>query len=220
MEKGTLIFKNSKLIFRHVEKKFSNQAQTKGKNGKILSEKQEMYKNSKTGEKRVAKERTFDEQGRKMVRKKYGNGDEQMFNQYQGFEEEHAGVFDNRWENEAKNIGFYDSVGGMLGYKNGPRVIQNDSYGGIKKTKKNPQNRNQAYDDEDDIRIRVNNFSDARGLGMPSTMTSKVNKDNYADARGLGMPANMSSKRSNEPHFASTAELKGSTIKAARNSQQ
>merc|ERR1711972_1203957 len=48
---------------RHVEKKFTNQAQAKGKNGQIISEKQEMYKNSSTGEKRIAKERNLGDQG-------------------------------------------------------------------------------------------------------------------------------------------------------------
>ena len=64
---------------RHVEKKYTNSAQTRGKNGELINEKNEMYKNSRTGEQRIAKERNLGDQGRKMVRKRTTNGKAQIF---------------------------------------------------------------------------------------------------------------------------------------------
>lgn len=167
----------------------------------MISEKQEMYKNSKTGEKRVAKERTLDDQGRKMVRQKYGHGDEQIFNHYNGFEEEHADHFDNRWENEARNMGFYEGVGGMLGYGNGPRAVH-DTYKQPKKTKNNTRAPNEDY-------------IQSRGLGMPEPKQRKAPNEDYIQARGLGMPEpkpKRDSRMQNEPYFANTADLKGTQI--------
>ena len=108
---------------KHVEKKFTNQAQARNKHGDLIREKQEMYKNSKTGEKRIGKERTLNDQGRKMVRKQTGSDGEQVFNFYNGFEEDQAEKFNEVWENRARDVGFYGAAGGGLGYKSAAKKI-------------------------------------------------------------------------------------------------
>jgi hypothetical protein len=108
---------------KHFEKKFTNQAQARNKHGDLIREKQEMYKNSKTGEKRIGKERTLNDQGRKMVRKQTGSDGEQVFNFYNGFEEDQAEKFNEVWENRARDIGFYGVAGGGLGYKSAAKKI-------------------------------------------------------------------------------------------------
>jgi hypothetical protein len=108
---------------KHVEKKFTNQAQARNKHGDLIREKQEMYKNSKTGEKRIGKERTLNDQGRKMVRKQTGSDGEQVLNFYNGFEEDQAEKFNEVWENRARDIGFYGVAGGGLGYKSAAKKI-------------------------------------------------------------------------------------------------
>jgi hypothetical protein len=108
---------------KQYEKKFTNQAQARNKHGDLIREKQEMYKNSKTGEKRIGKERTLNDQGRKMVRKKTGSDGEQVFNFYNGLEEDQAEKFNEVWENRARDIGFYGGTGGGLGYKSAAKKI-------------------------------------------------------------------------------------------------
>lgn len=107
----------------HVEKKFTNQAQARNKHGDLIREKQEMYKNSKTGERRIGKERTLNDQGRKMVRKQTGSDGEQVFNYYNGFEEDQAEKFNEVWENRARDIGFNGAAGGGVGYKSAAKKI-------------------------------------------------------------------------------------------------
>ena len=186
-----------------------------------------MYKNSKTGEKRVAKERILDDQGRKMVRKKLGHGDEQIFNHYNGFEEEQAGHFDNRWENEARDMGFYEGVGSMLGYKNGPKAVHGTNKP-PKKTKNVRSSPNEEYIESRGLgmpqpkqkKAQNEEYIQSRGLGMPQPKQKRASNEEYIESRGLGMPepkAKRNSKMDNQPYFANTADLQGTKIPNKRN---
>lgn len=181
---------------KHVEKNFSNKAQARGTDGNVITEKQNMYKNTKTGEKKIAKSRTLNDHGREMVRERDFQDNERVHNNYQGFDEEHADKFNDNWEREAQRMGFYNGVGNMLGYKEAPRprVTTQDEMHYPKPRKSGTQTWSRESDDHDSQgnvrRQRTDtNTRGAQGLGLPVRTTAQPSEFvGRGGALGLGIP--------------------------------
>ena len=105
----------------HEEKYYSNRILGQSEKGEKLGELEEMYENSRNREKRMAKERVLNDQGRRVVKRRIGDQPEETKQFYRGINESQASEFDKRWQEEARTIKNFTALptkinGKSLGY--------------------------------------------------------------------------------------------------------
>lgn len=88
----------------HEEKYYANRIAGLTKEGEKIGEFEEMYDNTRTREKRLAKERILNDQGRRVIKRKIGEGPEEVRNIYRGINENQVGEFDQRWKRGANSV--------------------------------------------------------------------------------------------------------------------
>jgi hypothetical protein len=126
---GTVITKSysSKIDYRdgrpHQECYQSQSINQIGKDGHKISEKQEAYKNSRTGVQKAAHQRLLDDKGMKQIRQRNINtGAQEEHNIFKGMREEELNDFNKNYNDYRNKIGFqknYKYLNAMNPYKRG-----------------------------------------------------------------------------------------------------
>ena len=80
----------------------SNKMYARDENGKIIGQANERYDNSMTQEKRMADEKILNDQGHRVLRKKVGEGPEDVKERYKGISKDQIPQFENKFEKEKK----------------------------------------------------------------------------------------------------------------------
>ena len=89
------------------EECYQSQSINQIKDGHKISEKQEAYKNTKTGVQKAAHQRILDDKGTKQIRKKNTiTGDQEEHNIYKGIKEEELDQFNENYNNYRSKVGF------------------------------------------------------------------------------------------------------------------
>ena len=126
---GTVISKSycSRVDYRdgqpHQECYQSQSINQIGKDGHKISEKQEAYKNSRTGVQKAAHQRILDDRGMKQIRQRNVNtGDQEEHNIFKGMKEDELENFNQNYNEYRNKIGFqknYKYLNSMNPYKRG-----------------------------------------------------------------------------------------------------
>ena len=126
---GTVITKSysSKIDYRdgrpHQESYQSQSINQIGSDGHKISEKQEAYKNSRTGVQKAAHQRVLDDKGMKQIRQRNINtGEQEEHNIFKGMREEELNDFNKNYNDYRSKIGFqknYKYLNSMNPYKRG-----------------------------------------------------------------------------------------------------
>ena len=126
---GTVITKSysSKIDYRdgrpHQESYQSQSINQIGRDGHKISERQEAYKNSRTGVQKAAHQRILDDKGMKQIRQRNINtGEQEEHNIFKGMREEELNDFNKNYNDYRTKIGFqknYKYLNAMNPYKRG-----------------------------------------------------------------------------------------------------
>ena len=126
---GTVITKSysSKIDYRdgrpHQESYQSQSINQIGRDGHKISERQEAYKNSRTGVQKAAHQRVLDDKGMKQIRQRNVNtGEQEEHNIFKGMREEELDDFNKNYNDYRTKIGFqknYKYLNAMNPYKRG-----------------------------------------------------------------------------------------------------
>ena len=126
---GTVITKSysSKIDYRdgrpHQECYQSQSINQIGRDGHKISERQEAYKNSRTGVQKAAHQRILDDKGMKQIRKRNVNtGEQEEHNIFKGMKEDELNDFNKNYNDYRSKIGFqknYKYLNAMNPYKRG-----------------------------------------------------------------------------------------------------
>ena len=142
---GTVISKSycSKVDYRdgqpHQECYQSQSINQIGQDGHKISEKQEAYKNSRTGVQKAAHQRILDDKGLKQIRQRNVNtGTQEEHNIFKGMREDEMDNFNQNYNDYRSKIGFqknYKFLNSMNPYKRG----KSQNYLGNGNPRRNPQ---------------------------------------------------------------------------------
>ena len=126
---GTVITKSysSKIDYRdgrpHQESYQSQSINQIGRDGHKISERQEAYKNSRTGVQKAAHQRVLDDKGMKQIRQRNINtGEQEEHNIFKGIREDELNDFNKNYNDYRNKIGFqknYKYLNAMNPYKRG-----------------------------------------------------------------------------------------------------
>ncbi len=126
---GTVITKSysSKIDYRdgrpHQESYQSQSINQIGRDGHKISERQEAYKNSRTGVQKAAHQRVLDDKGMKQIRQRNINtGEQEEHNIFKGMREDELNDFNKNYNDYRTKIGFqknYKYLNAMNPYKRG-----------------------------------------------------------------------------------------------------
>lgn len=176
---GTVITKSysSKIDYRdgqpHQECYQSQSINQIGSDGHKISEKQEAYKNSRTGVQKAAHQRVFDDKGMKQIRQRNINtGEQEEHNIFKGMREDELNDFNKNYNDYRNKIGFqknYKYLNQMNPYKRGksqnyigngnhrqrqqaPPMLLGDGHENLNYQ---PQNNNNVNNINNNMRIKV-----------------------------------------------------------------
>ena len=176
---GTVITKSysSKIDYRdgqpHQECYQSQSINQIGSDGHKISEKQEAYKNSRTGVQKAAHQRVFDDKGMKQIRQRNINtGEQEEHNIFKGMREDELNDFNKNYNDYRNKIGFqknYKYLNQMNPYKRGKsqNYIGNGNHrqrqqaqpmllgDGHENLNYQPQNNNNVNNINNNMRIKV-----------------------------------------------------------------
>ena len=100
----------------HEEKYQSQSISQVNKDGHRISERQEAYKNSRTGEQKAAHQRLLDDRGVKQIRKRNTlNGEQEEHNIFKGMQEDELGAFEESYKNYREKSGFQENYKYLYG---------------------------------------------------------------------------------------------------------
>ena len=155
---GTVIAKSycSKVDYRdgqpHQECYQSQSINQVGEDGHKISEKQEAYKNSRTGVQKAAHQRILDDKGMKQIRQRNINtGAQEEHNIYKGMQEDEVDNFNQHYNDYRNKIGFqknYKYLNAMNPYKRG----KSQNYLGNGNPRRNPHGQLPQLGDGNDYR--------------------------------------------------------------------
>ena len=141
---GTVITKSysSKIDYRdgrpHQESYQSQSINQIGRDGHKISERQEAYKNSRTGVQKAAHQRVLDDKGMKQIRQRNINtGEQEEHNIFKGIREDELNDFNKNYNDYRNKIGFqknYKYLNAMNPYKRG----KSQNYLGNGNPRRNP----------------------------------------------------------------------------------
>ena len=110
-----------------------------GQDGHKISEKQEAYKNSRTGVQKAAHQRILDDKGIKQIRKRNINtGDQEEHNIFKGMREDEMDTFNKNFNDYRNKIGFHKNYK-YLDSINPNKRGKSQNYLGISNPKRNPK---------------------------------------------------------------------------------
>ena len=110
-----------------------------GQDGHKISEKQEAYKNSRTGVQKAAHQRILDDKGIKQIRKRNINtGDQEEHNIFKGMREDEMDSFNKNFNDYRNKIGFHKNYK-YLDSINPNKRGKSQNYLGISNPKRNPK---------------------------------------------------------------------------------
>ena len=147
---GTVITKSysSKIDYRdgrpHQESYQSQSINQIGRDGHKISERQEAYKNSRTGVQKAAHQRVLDDKGMKQIRQRNINtGEQEEHNILKGIREEELNDFNKNYNDYRNKIGFqknYKYLNAMNPYKRGKsqNYIGNGIHQGVNRNQRQP----------------------------------------------------------------------------------
>ena len=123
------------------EECYQSQSINQIKDGHKLSEKQEAYKNSKTGVQKAAHQRILDDKGTKQIRKRnIKTGDQEEHNIYKGIKEEELDKFNESYNEYRNKMGIRNKYKYLNGSK---KNVKKDDY--INDENKETNNKNNNY---------------------------------------------------------------------------
>ena len=187
---GTVITKSysSKIDYRdgqpHQECYQSQSINQIGSDGHKISEKQEAYKNSRTGVQKAAHQRILDDKGMKQIRQRNVNtGEQEEHNIFKGMREEELNNFNQNYNDYRNKIGFqknYKYLNQMNPYKRGKsqNYIGNGIHQGVNRNQRQPmllgdgseQPNNQQHHNN------INNINNNMRIKVKKPMGKKINK--------------------------------------------
>ena len=187
---GTVITKSysSKIDYRdgqpHQECYQSQSINQIGSDGHKISEKQEAYKNSRTGVQKAAHQRILDDKGMKQIRQRNVNtGEQEEHNIFKGMREEELNNFNQNYNDYRNKIGFqknYKYLNQMNPYKRGKsqNYIGNGIHHGVNRNQRQPmllgdgseQPNNQQHHNN------INNINNNMRIKVKKPMGKKINK--------------------------------------------
>lgn len=96
----------------HTEKYFNTNVNGVTLDGDRIGQKEEMYQNTEQNLKRIAQQRTLNDQGLKVVKSRYGDQPEEVHTIQHGFDDSGRAEFERRWQDGSRRVDFSRALPG------------------------------------------------------------------------------------------------------------
>lgn len=96
----------------HTEKYFNTNLNGVTLDGDRIGQKEEMYHNTEQNLKRIAQQRTLNDQGLKVVKSRFGDQPEEVHTIQNGFEDSGRAEFERRWQEGSRRVDFSRALSG------------------------------------------------------------------------------------------------------------